>query len=177
MSIHIDALRDIACNGWPVCDEAADEIERLEQEIEQLRAQSPSPSVHRQASAEDERTTFEVWAGDQGFLLERTVSGDDYQDLRTQGPWDAWRARAALPSSAPQSRQASAVQEGVTEGAPRNWRTILSESEANFARQFGTSSAAAWVYRDLEDLFASLHDKRCPAALNFSDPCNCGATS
>jgi hypothetical protein len=52
MSIHIDALRDIAANhGWPVCDEAADEIEDLEKayallfaENAKLRAQvAPSP--------------------------------------------------------------------------------------------------------------------------------------
>lgn len=48
MSLHIDALRDIARNGWPVCDEAADEIEELERayallfaENAKLRAQIP----------------------------------------------------------------------------------------------------------------------------------------
>jgi hypothetical protein len=38
MSTHIDALRDIAANhGWPVCDEAANEIEQLEQEVAELK--------------------------------------------------------------------------------------------------------------------------------------------
>jgi len=47
----------------------------------------------------DEREAFEAWAGDQGFVLTRTVHGDEYQDLRTQGPWDAWQAHAALSAS------------------------------------------------------------------------------
>ncbi len=44
-----------------------------------------------------ERAHFEAWAGDQGFLLGRTFDGEQYQDLRTQGPWEAWQARAAEP--------------------------------------------------------------------------------
>lgn len=44
---------------------------------------------------EVERAKFEAWADDQGFMLTRTVQGDGYQDLRTQGPWDAWQARAS----------------------------------------------------------------------------------
>jgi hypothetical protein len=47
----------------------------------------------------DEREAFEAWAGDQGFVLTRTVHGDDYQDLRTQGPWEAWQAHAARSAS------------------------------------------------------------------------------
>lgn len=47
----------------------------------------------------DERAAFEEWAADQGFQLPHTISGDGYQDLRTQGPWDAWQARAALSAS------------------------------------------------------------------------------
>lgn len=43
-----------------------------------------------------ERAAFEAWADDQGFPLKRVGLGDDYQDLRTQGPWEAWQARAAL---------------------------------------------------------------------------------
>ena len=58
-----------------------------------------------------------------------------------------------------------------------NWRELLRQSEENFNRQFGISVSAAWVYRDLEDLFSAEHDKRCPAALNLSDRCNCGAAS
>lgn len=45
-----------------------------------------------------EREAFEAWADDQGFVLTRTVHGDDYQDLRAQGPWEAWKARALQPS-------------------------------------------------------------------------------
>lgn len=37
MSIHMKTLRDIAANGWPVCDEVADEIEQLERENRELR--------------------------------------------------------------------------------------------------------------------------------------------
>lgn len=44
----------------------------------------------------DERGKFETWADGQGFPLELTVHGNEYQDLRTQGPWEAWQARAAL---------------------------------------------------------------------------------
>jgi len=41
MSIHIDALRDIAANhGWSVCDEAADEIEDLEKAYALLFAEN-----------------------------------------------------------------------------------------------------------------------------------------
>jgi hypothetical protein len=40
------------------------------------------------------RKAFEGWARDQGFELRRTLDGKDYQDLRTQGPWDAWHACA-----------------------------------------------------------------------------------
>jgi len=56
MSVHIDALRDIARQGWPVCDEAADEIEDMERayallfaENAKLRAQMPDD----QAQAHD----------------------------------------------------------------------------------------------------------------------------
>jgi len=49
-----------------------------------------------------ERAAFESWANDQGFVLTRVVRGDDYQDLRTQGPWEAWQARA-LAAPMPQS--------------------------------------------------------------------------
>ncbi|MNL41152.1 hypothetical protein D3C87_1635490 [compost metagenome] len=34
-------------------------------------------------------------------MLQRVIRGDDYQDLRTQDPWDAWQARAALAQPAP----------------------------------------------------------------------------
>lgn len=38
MSLHIDALRDIAANhGWSVCDEIADELEANAAEIGRLR--------------------------------------------------------------------------------------------------------------------------------------------
>ena len=38
MSIHTDALRDIGDNhGWPVCSEAADEIEMLEKEVQEVK--------------------------------------------------------------------------------------------------------------------------------------------
>ena len=48
-----------------------------------------------------ERLAFEKWADDQGFSLQRTVTsdGEDYQDLRTQGPWDAWQVRSALAAA------------------------------------------------------------------------------
>lgn len=37
--------------------------------------------------------------------------------------------------------------------APQNWRTLLLNSEDNFVHQFGVNVSAAWVYRDLEELF------------------------
>lgn len=48
-----------------------------------------------------ERAAFEAWAGDQGYPLRRLDigDGDDYRDLRTQGTWDAWQARAALSTA------------------------------------------------------------------------------
>lgn len=39
--------------------------------------------------------------------------------------------------------------------APDGWRKLLRQSEDNFVRQFGVSVAAAWVYRDLEELLAA----------------------
>lgn len=45
------------------------------------------------------RAEFEAWAVDQGFPLRRTIHGEDYQDLRTQGAFEAYQAgRAALQS-------------------------------------------------------------------------------
>lgn len=43
------------------------------------------------------RQKFEEWAGDQGFCLTRTFDDDGYQELRTQGPWDAWQAAITSP--------------------------------------------------------------------------------
>lgn len=60
-------------------------------------AATPSPEV---AEQQGEREAFEAWADDQGFLLQRVALGDDYQDLRTQGPWEAWQVRSALASRA-----------------------------------------------------------------------------
>lgn len=64
---------------------------------------SPSPApvaelvvTDAQIDEASERKAFEAWASDQGFLMQRTVHGEDYQDLRTQGPWEAWQARAIL---------------------------------------------------------------------------------
>lgn len=149
-------------------------------------------------------------------------------------------------------REAARWPEASATGAePVGWRELLRQSEENFNRQFGISVAAAWVYRDLEELLGAsdvcqgcngaggtytggpcpecygqgtyegarefvsaqqrigtvevvdgrvrsfafeqtdiptgsyslypkavpVHDKRCPAALNLSDPCNCGETS
>jgi len=61
-------------------------------------AAAPLPDV-----PSDEREAFEAWAGDQGFPLRRLeiFDGASYQDLRTQGVWDAWQARAALAASLP----------------------------------------------------------------------------
>jgi hypothetical protein len=52
----------------------------------------------------DERAAFEAWAKDQGFPLGGLdlADGESYLDLRTQGPWDAWQARALL-QAAPQA--------------------------------------------------------------------------
>lgn len=38
---------------------------------------------------------------------------------------------------------------------PAGWRELLRQSEDNFLRQYGVSVAAAWVYRDLEELLAA----------------------
>ncbi len=55
----------------------------------------------------DERAKFEAWASDQGFPLRR-FDDADYQDLRTQGPWEAWQARAAIPA-VPAGKDAAAL--------------------------------------------------------------------
>ena len=47
---------------------------------------------------------------------------------------------------------------------PTDWRELLRQSEDNFTRQFGISVAAAWAYRDMEDLLAAQ-----PAAQEPSD--------
>ncbi|MBT2300414.1 hypothetical protein J7E70_08040 [Variovorax paradoxus] len=86
-----------------------------------LRALSASQLSSAQDGVRDEREAFEAWANDQGFLLGRVVRGDDYQDLRTQGPWEAWQARAAL---AGQSKSAAPAE-------PAAWqeRTWCEEDE------------------------------------------------
>lgn len=50
----------------------------------------------------DERSAFEVWANDQGYPLDRMdgMGGEVYRDLRTEGAWWAWQARAALDAPA-----------------------------------------------------------------------------
>jgi hypothetical protein len=59
--------------------------------------------------AETERDAFEAWAAEQGFPLGRLDIGDgeSYRDLRSQGVWDAWQARAALqsPAASPASKE------------------------------------------------------------------------
>lgn len=52
------------------------------------------------------REKFEKWADDQGFILDRTIHGNDYQDLRTQGPWDAYQAAYADLLAEPAAPQA-----------------------------------------------------------------------
>ena len=50
------------------------------------------------------RAAFEAWATSQWLVLQRTVHGEDYQDLRTQGAWEAYQAgRAALQSQKPKA--------------------------------------------------------------------------
>lgn len=50
-------------------------------------------------NTEQERAEFEAWATSQWLVLQRTVHGEDYQDLRTQVAWEAYQAgRAALQS-------------------------------------------------------------------------------
>ena len=54
-----------------------------------------------EARASRERERFEAWAGDQGYSLRRTVSGEVYQDFRAEGAWWGWQARAALAPAVP----------------------------------------------------------------------------
>jgi hypothetical protein len=75
------------------------------------------------ATAGSEREAFEAWASDQGFVLTRTVHGDDYQDLRTQGPWDAWQARAPQPSGAAGDRLPFAILADELEALHRFYET------------------------------------------------------
>ncbi len=78
---------------------------------------SPSPApvadllvTDAQIDEASERKAFEAWASDQGFLMQRTVHGDDYQDLRTQGPWEAWQARAILAAQSGAGTQSTGEQ-------------------------------------------------------------------
>ena len=50
-----------------------------------------------------ERESFEAWGGDQGYPLRRIHDEADqpYLDLRTQGAWEAWQARAQLAQAVP----------------------------------------------------------------------------
>jgi len=61
----------------------------------------------------DERAAFEAYAGDQGYPLRRLHDEADqgYADVRTEGAWLTWQARAAL-SAAPA--------EPVSPGAPQD---------------------------------------------------------
>ena len=52
----------------------------------------------------------------------------------------------------PTARGGSQPQDEATAVAPSGWRELLRQSENNFLRQFGPSAAAAWIYRDLEEL-------------------------
>lgn len=106
----------------------------------------------------DERAAFEAWAGDQGFSLQRVDLGDDYQDLRTQGPWEAWQARAALAASQAASHGAPAEPTGECDQPPVGWRCTrsaghegpcaaiqddrtISEQPPHFARGYATGYA------------------------------------
>ena len=44
------------------------------------------------------RQQFESWADDQGYPMQRTIRGDDYQDLRTEGAHGAWQAALQSPA-------------------------------------------------------------------------------
>jgi hypothetical protein len=79
-------------------------------------------AVHTEGATEAERAAFEAWADDQGFVLKRVILGDDYQDLRTQGPWDAWQARAALSGWQPIADAVDAAR----------WRRLVNASELPF---------------------------------------------
>lgn len=46
-------------------------------------------------NTEQERAEFEAWATSQWLVLQRTVHGEDYQDLRTQVAWEAYQAGRA----------------------------------------------------------------------------------
>lgn len=59
MSIHIDALREIAANhGWGVCDLAADEIEDMEKAYELLFEEN---SKNKQRAAEEAAIVDKIW--------------------------------------------------------------------------------------------------------------------
>jgi hypothetical protein len=73
-------------------------------------AQQPAQPV-----ALTERAAFEAWAGDQGYPMRRIHAGEDdsgYLDLRTEGAWGAWMARAAQQPAQPVAKQLSRGQIG-----------------------------------------------------------------
>ncbi|WP_233154808.1 dATP/dGTP pyrophosphohydrolase domain-containing protein [Candidimonas nitroreducens] len=81
--------------AWPDW-RTMDPNKAIEHDRSQDTVPQPAEPVVNQSLTGNEPAGFEVWADDQGFPLQRTVRGDDYQDLRTQGAWDSWQARAAF---------------------------------------------------------------------------------
>lgn len=103
--------------------------------------------------AKAEREAFEVWADDQGFKLQPTVHGDDYQDLRTQGPWEAWQARAALASSpspgVPEGLSVDAVEDEVGMGAGA-WDMVAPEEIIAAVLKLAASHSGSADSKDAE---------------------------
>lgn len=67
-----------------------------------------------------------------------------------------WNDAQAHPAESAQATVKDSLTARAEAGAvPAGWRELLRQSEDNFLRQYGVSVAAAWVYRDLEELLAA----------------------
>lgn len=105
----------------PASQEQADEIARLKRKISNLeeglsayhklltdqeQAQQPTPPAPQVPAPVDEREAFELWLTTEAYYshdLRRTVEGP-YVNDEVDHAWDAWQARAALQSPAPQTK-------------------------------------------------------------------------
>lgn len=113
MSDIINALRDIAANhGWPVCDEAADEIETLEKRYDELAS---SATRHLEREAQAGAVQAARLEGLHGFLLSCAVKANTFLDAATIRDWakEIASLAATQPSAAPGDGQ-GAVPIGYT---------------------------------------------------------------
>lgn len=87
-------------------------------------AKHSQPAPQAQAAGQDERADFEAWADDQGHSLEKHETGC-YLDLRTEGAWWAWQARAAVSAANSLAQRQPLTEWQPIETAPKDGTLLL----------------------------------------------------